>query len=172
VDELGGDLSLRTEAGRGTTFFLRIPLTITIVDAFSFRCGRQSFVTPVSIVEEIVEIDRARLTRAPAGAGRAVRILERRGTPVPLISLQQMFHLPESDAAVPKGIIVRRAGQPYAFEVDQMLGQQEVVVRPLEDALVRSPGISGSTDLGDGQPTLVLDLVALSGRVSAREAHA
>jgi len=55
---------------------------------------------------------------------------------------------------------------PFAFAVDRMLGQQEVVVRPLEDPLVRVPGVSGSTDLGDGKPTLVLDLVALSSMLS------
>jgi len=64
-------------------------------------------------------------------------------------------------------IIVRRNGEPFAFAVDRMLGQQEVVVRPLEDRLVRVDGISGTTDLGDGRPTLVLDLVALGGKLTA-----
>ena len=65
-----------------------------------------------------------------------------------------------------KAIVVRRNGEPFAFAVDRMLGQQEVVVRPLEDRLVRVEGISGTTDLGDGRPTLVLDLAALG-----RQAH-
>ena len=54
-----------------------------------------------------------------------------------------------------------------AFAVDRMLGQQEVVIRPINDVLVRAPGVSGATDLGDGRPTLVLDLVALSVSLSA-----
>jgi two-component system chemotaxis sensor kinase CheA len=59
-------------------------------------------------------------------------------------------------------MIVQREGERFAFAVDHMLGQQEVVVRPLEDPLVKVKGVTGSTDLGDGRPTLVLDLWALT----------
>jgi two-component system chemotaxis sensor kinase CheA len=173
VEELGGEMGVRTVTGQGTTFSLRIPLSITIMDAFSFRCGSQPFVVPVSAVEEIVEIDPALVTRAPSGQGRAeLRMLERRGTAVPLVSLERIFRLESMPGPLRKAIVVKRNGQPFGFEVDQMLGQQEVVVRPLEDPLVRQPGIVGSTDLGDGQPTLVLDLVSLSGRVSRRRTDA
>jgi two-component system chemotaxis sensor kinase CheA len=169
VDDLGGEIAVRTAPGKGTTFVLRIPLTITIVDAFSFRCGQQPFVVPVSLVDEIVEINPADVTRAPSGKGRAeLRMLERRGVAVPLVRLDNVFRMTPEGNSAPKAIVVRRNGQPFAFEVDQMLGQQEVVVRPLEDPLIRRPGIVGSTDLGDGQPTLVLDLVSLSANLSRR----
>jgi two-component system chemotaxis sensor kinase CheA len=72
----------------------------------------------------------------------------------------------------PKAIVVRRGQQAYAFEVDRMLGQQEVVVRPLSDVLVKVPGVSGAVDLGDGRPTLMLDLLALSSRLGMKEAVA
>jgi two-component system chemotaxis sensor kinase CheA len=68
--------------------------------------------------------------------------------------------------------VVRRNGEPFAFIVDRMMGQQEIVVRPLEDPLVRVTGVPGVTDLGDGRPTLVLDLLALSGALSTRRAEA
>ena len=169
VEELGGQLSLQTAAGAGTSFTLAIPLSITIVDAFSFRCGEQPFVVPVSAVEEIVEVEPSQVTRAPSGKGRApLRMLDRRGTAIPLMSLERVFHLEAASSELRKAIVVRRDGQPYGFEVDQMLGHQEVVVRPLEDPLVRQPGVVGSTDLGDGRPTLVLDLVTLCGRLSRR----
>jgi two-component system chemotaxis sensor kinase CheA len=169
VDALGGELLMRTDPGRGTTFTLRVPLTITIVDAFSFLAGAQPFVTPVSSVEEILEVDPKQLVRGPAlkRRGAEVAIYERRGEGMPLVALEQVFALPISAAAAQKkAMVVRRHGQPFAFAVDRMLGQQEVVVRPLEDPLVRVPGVSGSTDLGDGKPTLVLDLVALSSMLS------
>ena len=168
VDELGGELELRTELGAGTTFTLRVPLTISIVDAFSFECGAQRFVVPVSVVDEIVEIDAATLVHVPANddGTPAVDILSRRGMAVPLLRLAQVFDLPHATSSASKAIIVRRAGSPIAFAVDRMLGQQEVVVRPVKDSLVRAPGISGATDLGDGQPTLVLDLIALSASLS------
>ncbi len=171
VDELGGSLTLRSRAGAGTTFSLGIPLTITIVDAFSFRCGPQAFVVPVAGVEEIVEVNPAQVVNAPSGKGRApMRMIERRGSAVPLVSLETLFHLPKvAIDGTSKAILIRRSGQLYGFEVDRMLGQQEVVVRPLEDPLTRQPGIAGSTDLGDGQPTLVLDLFSLSAKLTRRK---
>jgi len=173
VDELRGELSLATSPGKGTTFTLHIPLSITIVDAFSFMCGGETFVVPVSTVEEIREIDLTKTVRGPdrrrsargepdrRRAPRASDMIERRGQAVPVLVLDDLLGLPASEGSVRKAIIVRRNGEPFAFAVDRMLGQQEVVVRPLEDALVQVTGVSGTTDLGDGRPTLVLDLAAL-----------
>ncbi|HTA90841.1 MAG TPA: chemotaxis protein CheW [Polyangiaceae bacterium] len=164
VDELGGELELHSELGKGTTFTLRVPLTISIVDAFSFECAEQRFVVPVGMVDEIVEVDASRLVQIPANddGSPPVDILSRRGVAVPMIQLAHVFHMKTEKRANSKAIIVRRAGLPVAFAVDRMLGQQEVVIRPVNDALVRAPGVAGATDLGDGRPTLVLDLVALS----------
>jgi two-component system chemotaxis sensor kinase CheA len=88
-------------------------------------------------------------------------MIERRGQTVPVLALDDLLGLPVAAGSLRKAIIVRRNGEPFAFAVDRMLGQQEVVVRPLEDALVQVTGVSGTTDLGDGRPTLVLDLAAL-----------
>jgi len=176
VDELGGELELASELGTGTTFTLRVPLTIAIVDAFAFECAGQRFVVPVSTVDEIVEVDRAEAVAVPTNAdGRPnLDIILRRGHAVPVVRLASVFRMTHDPGAGQKAIIVRRAGLPIAFAVDRMLGQQEVVIRPMNDALVRVPGVSGATDLGDGRPTLVLDLVALGtslgGGVSARSA--
>ena len=177
VDDLRGELSLATIPGKGTTFTLHIPLSITIVDAFSFVCGGETFVVPVSTVEEIREIDLTKTVHGPdrrrSSRGepdrrrvpRASDMIERRGQAVPVLALDDLLGLPVSEGSVRKAIIVRRNGEPFAFTVDRMLGQQEVVVRPLEDALVQVTGVSGTTDLGDGRPTLVLDLAALGDRL-------
>jgi two-component system chemotaxis sensor kinase CheA len=180
VDALGGSLSLQTTPGRGTSFTLRVPLSVTIVDAFSFTTATQTFVAPVAMVEAIIEVDASRVVRAPApGGGRSeARLIERRGEPMPLVPLDELLELPGQPGGLPeralpkqalpkKALIVRRHGQPIAYGVERMLGQQEVVVRPLEDPLVQRTGITGSTDLGDGRPTLVLDLVALATGLSA-----
>jgi len=169
VDELGGELAVSSELGKGTTFTLQVPLTISIVDAFSFECAEQRFVVPVSMVDEIIEVDPQGLAPLPAiddGSPR-VDIISRRGMALPMVQLAQVFGLQKTQATPGKAIIVRRAGAPLAFAVDRMLGQQEVVIRPVNDVLIRAPGISGATDLGDGRPTLVLDLIALSVSLSA-----
>ncbi len=103
TEELGGELLLRTAPGKGSTFVLRVPLTVTIVDAFAFQCGEQTFVVPVAMVEEIIDLDPARLVEGPrpAAVGSAggsaggpaarprVSLLERRGEVVPLVALER-----------------------------------------------------------------------------------
>lgn len=164
VEQLGGELTISTTRGAGTTFTMTVPLTVSIVDAFSFECAGQRFVVPVAIVDEIVEVDDKAATRV-AGSDGNMRVFFRRGESVPLLALDDVFRLGGDTSGARKAIVVRRAGEPIAFAVDRMLGQQEVVVRPLEDPLVQVPGITGATDLGDGHPTLVVDLVALGGVV-------
>ena len=163
VDQLGGDLRLETRVGVGTTFHLRVPLTITLLDAIIFECAGLRYAVAVGSVEELIEVEAARVVR-PAGA-HGVALVERRGQAVSLVSLAQLLGSVSAqqaaDATPARGLVVRQRGDLVAFGVDRLLGQQEIVLRPLEDPLVRVPGVAGATDLGDGQPTLVLDLNAL-----------
>lgn len=162
VEQLGGELRLETEPGKGTAFSLCVPLTITIVDAFVFECAALRYAVPVSAVEEIIEVDAARLVHPPGRTG-GTAMLERRGQAVPVLALERLLRRDAGrEGPGPKAFVVRQRGMPLAIAVDRLLGQQEIVLRPLEDPLVRVPGVAGATDLGDGQPTLVLDLPALS----------
>jgi two-component system, chemotaxis family, sensor kinase CheA len=167
VEALGGVLALKTEEGRGTTFTIRVPVSITIVDVFSFLSGGQVFVAPVAMVDEIVDIEPSQLVKAPAPmhTGPASRLVERRGEAIPFLSLDEVLQQRSTRAIPPKALVVNQSRGAIAFGVDRMLGQQEVVVRPLDDALVRVPGVSGATDLGDGKPTLVLDLGTLGAAI-------
>jgi two-component system chemotaxis sensor kinase CheA len=161
VEQLGGNLLLQSRPGAGTRFVIHVPLTISIVDAFTFECAGQCFVVPVTMVEEILELDPQKLVRGPTRSD--TRILQRRGQAIPVVPLASVFGLVRSGSDARKALVVRRNGEATAFAVDRVVGQQEVVVRPLEDPLVRVPGVSGATDLGDGRPTLVVDLAGLSG---------
>jgi two-component system, chemotaxis family, sensor kinase CheA len=168
VDELGGEMFLETEVGKGSRFILRVPLTVTIVDAFVFEAAGQRYAVPVSTVEEIFELDVARATRTPALRGKA-SLVQRRGEALPVVQLASLLRVEDPGVAA-KALVIRRGGEPMGFAVQRMIGQQEVVIRPLEDPLVRVPGITGATDLGDGKPTLVLDLATLGSHALAREA--
>jgi two-component system chemotaxis sensor kinase CheA len=163
VSELGGELGLETRPHVGTKFTLRVPLSITIMDAFSLACGDETFVVPVSHVDDLVEIAPEAVSQTPEPQRRAqhVRLLRHRGGTLPLFRLSALLGLPVSAQVRPKALIVRKQTELFAFEVDRMLGKQEVVVRPVTDPLVSVVGVSGSTDLGDGRPTLVLDLLGL-----------
>jgi two-component system chemotaxis sensor kinase CheA len=171
VDQLGGELLMHTEAGRGTTFTLHIPLTVAIIDAFVIDCDAHRFAVPVSAVEEIVEVQPSAVVKPPRSLGgddvvRPFGIVQRRREAVALFGLVR--RAPEGGAMPSKALIVRRRGEPVGFLVDRIVRQQEAVVRPLADPLVRVSGIVGATDLGDGRVTLVLDVVALTARGQQR----
>jgi two-component system chemotaxis sensor kinase CheA len=162
VNDLGGELSVSTEAGVGTTFTLVIPLTIAIIDVFSFGCGSQVFVVPVTTVEEIFELspDHRIAPPVPGGTKISMSLLARRGHAMPLVSLGALLAIDNGEHAR-KALVVRRNGEAIAFAVDTMLGRHEVIVRSIDDPLINAPGIAGATDLGDGRPTLLLDLTEL-----------
>jgi two-component system chemotaxis sensor kinase CheA len=172
IETLGGRLSLKTEPGRGTVFTLNVPVSVTIVDVLSFVSGDQVFAVPLATVEEIIEVEPHQLSRTPAtfANGVEVQLIQRRGLPIPLLSLTSLLYRqadthtedPAARLAVrtnTRALVVNQLrGGAVAFGIDRLLGQQEVVVRPVQDTLVRVKGLAGATDLGDGRPTLVLDL--------------
>lgn len=173
VEQLGGELRMDTRKGAGTTFSVCVPLTVTLMDAIVFECAGRRYAVSVATVEELIDV--TGVVR-PAGAD-GVGLVERRGAAVPLVPLARLLDAPApargADAGPgAKALIVRQRGEPVAFAVDRLVGQQEIVLRPLEDPLVRVPGVAGATDLGDGQPTLVLDLGALGAARSGRRMRA
>lgn len=163
VDVLGGSLKLNSTVDHGTTFTIKVPVSVTIVDVMSFISGGQVFVAPVAVIDEILEVNEAKLRTAPVPSQQGVqpKLLERRGEAIPLLNLGDLINAKNLSEAPKKALIVRLEQGLIAYGVDRMLGRQEVVVRPLDDSLVRVNGMAGATDMGDGRPTLVLDLINL-----------
>jgi two-component system chemotaxis sensor kinase CheA len=166
VQRLGGELRLVSRPGEGTTFVLHVPLTVTIVDGLTFTCGEQPFVAPLATIEEVLDLAELRMQAAPdPRATGATRVFRHHGEVISYMPLCEVFGLARGERA--RAVLVRRGGRCVAFGVDRVSSLSEVVVRPLEDPLVQVPGVAGSTDLGDGRATLVLDLPALASRIAS-----
>lgn len=157
VEELGGTLKLETEKLRGTRFTIELPLTLAIADALIASVGEQRFAFPQSVVREIIEVEAS-----------AVKVLENneiisyRGGVLPLLRLSHLFGLDE--AAPPRAFhvfVIGSGASAVGLAVDRAIGQREIVVRGLNDPLVKVRGVAGATDLGDGRVVLILDVVAL-----------
>jgi two-component system chemotaxis sensor kinase CheA len=171
VAELGGEIVLSTARGVGTSFTLRVPVTIAIVDALAFEAAAQPFLVAVSSVEALADVDPRFVIEGPSperSRSNAPAAMMRHGDAVvPLFDLAEILGVATGLAVAPmtlprKAVLVRRARGLVGFRVDRMLGHHEVVVRPLIDPLVKTGGVTGTTDLGDGKPTLILDLGALA----------
>ena len=160
VRELGGALSLETTLGEGTEFTLRLPLTLSIVDAIIVKVGQEICAVPQSAVDEIVQV--------PGRDRRSIRgtdVVPYRGGLLPFRRLASMFQIESEEPEMLTLLVLSAERGAVGLVVDRVLSRREVVVRPLEDPLVRVDGISGATELGDGRPILILDPNALTSGV-------
>lgn len=164
IAALGGQVEIRSRAGQGTTVAIRLPLTMAIVDGMSVAVGEEVFIVPLSMVIESLLPDPADI-RTIAGEARVLRV---RGDYLPLIDLAAQYGLPaapragDAQAAPRIAVVVEADGRRLALEVDDLLGQQQVVVKNLESNYRRIAGVSGATILGDGRVALIVDAGGLA----------
>ncbi len=150
---LGGTLEVRTEPGKGTSFVLRLPVTLAIVRALIASVGRERYALPLTYVTETVELGVAPTT---AVEGREAIVLRNRV--VPLVHLRSLLGAEDGAAPPRRPIIVLEMGERRAgVVVDGMLGQQEIVVKSFDAPQGTLPLFSGATIMGDGVPALILD---------------
>ena len=159
VEALGGSIAIQTELGRRTTFRVKLPLTLAIVDGQVVAVGPQSFVVPVMSIVESVQPRREHLNRV-LGSGETITI---RNRVLPLIRLHRVFGVtPRSeDPTTGLVVVVEHDGRPAALLVDELLSQQQVVIKSLESNFEKVRGVAGATILGDGRVTLILDVPGL-----------
>jgi chemosensory pili system protein ChpA (sensor histidine kinase/response regulator) len=166
VSALGGRVEIVTEPGRGTVFNLYLPLTLAVTQTLLVRVGTQLYAVPSTMIEQVLELKEKGLT-AIRDAGEA----EWQGNRYPFHFLP---HLLGDTAALPEAhrqywvLLLRSGSQRVAVLVDELRGNQEVVVKNIGAQLARVVGIAGATVLGDGQVVLILNPVALASRGSAQ----
>jgi two-component system chemotaxis sensor kinase CheA len=159
ITQMGGTIDIRSAKGFGTTILISLPLTLAILDGMSIRSGDEIYILPLGFVVESLQPAREDVKEI-AGQGRVVKV---RGDYLPLIPLHQMFNIEPRFTDPSEGIlvIVETEGRKAALFVDELVGQQQVVVKNLESNYRKVAGISGATILGDGGVALILDVTAL-----------
>ena len=159
ITAMGGTIDIRSAKGFGTTMLISLPLTLAILDGMSIRCGDEIYILPLGFVVESLQPARADVKEI-SGQGRVVKV---RGDYLPLIPLHQMFNIEPRIVDPCEGILVilETEGRKAALFVDELVGQQQVVVKNLEANYRKVTGISGATILGDGGVALILDVAAL-----------
>jgi two-component system chemotaxis sensor kinase CheA len=171
VEALRGRIDIQTERGRGTTFTVRLPLTLAIVDGLLLRVGGERFVMPTFAVRESLRPQPTQL-HTLQGRPRLLRVRERL---IPLLHLGDIFNVSgaQRDAAAATVVIVEESDQQVALIVDDVLGKYQVVIKSLGEAFGNIRGVAGGAILGDGRIGLILDaagLLSLVGTDAAADA--
>jgi two-component system, chemotaxis family, sensor kinase CheA len=155
IKDLRGQIHISSQPNQGTTFTLRLPLTLAIIEGMAVRIGQDKYILPtLSILESIRPTDDQVTTVTDIG-----KVVNIRGRLLQLVSVGDLLSVPgyEDDISNSLVIIVTVMGKEYAFQVDEILGQQQVVIKNLGEQLDRIPGVSGGAILGDGTVSLILD---------------
>lgn len=161
IESLGGHVRVKSEPGHGSTFSVSLPLTLAILDGQLIRVHEETYIIPlVSIVETILADQEAMSSIAGEN-----KLLHFRDEYIPLINLRSLFKLPLDENQENSLIaIVENGGQKVGLIVDELHGQQQVVIKSLEVNFKRIEGFAGATILGDGSVALILDIAGLMQR--------
>lgn len=159
IDEIKGRIEIESKLGHGTTFTIKIPLTLAIIQGMMVRVGKNSFILPIETVSESVVIEPSMLTH-PMGSNEMVRI---RDSVLPVLSLGKLFNLKSMIHETSDGVLIlaEAHGKKLALLVDQLVGQREAVVKPIPNMFRHVKGISGCSIMGDGEMSLILDIGGL-----------
>jgi two-component system chemotaxis sensor kinase CheA len=155
IERLNGLIEIETELGKGTTFKIKLPLTLAIITGLLVKLGGRTFILPMSNVAEIVRVEPSKLQKV-----RGVPVITIRDQIIPVIWLHDYFGFSRTEKIskfIPI-VIIGRAEKRLAIAVDELVGNQEVVIKSLGSFIGKLDGIAGSTILGDGNVALILEV--------------
>ena len=156
VRGLGGSVEIKSVAGRGTTVTMRLPVTLAIVRALLARVGAETYAVPITHVRETVSLERMR-PRTVRGA----EVLPLREDVLPLMRFRRLLDLPAEDARGTQVIVLEAGDRRVGLIVDELTGQQDIVVKQFDAVRGGTAIFSGATILPDGSPALILDVGSL-----------
>jgi two-component system chemotaxis sensor kinase CheA len=159
IESLGGTVSIKTASGKGTTFTLKLPLTLAIIEGMTVRVGRDTYIVPLLSILESIQ-PKQDCVKTVVGKGELVNV---RGTYLPMIRMYEVFSLKPEHTEPTKAIllILETEGERVAVMVDEILGQQQVVIKSMEQNFRKVDGVAGATILGDGTVGFILDVRGL-----------
>lgn len=160
IQALGGNIEISSELGKGSTIAIHLPLTLAILDGQSIAVGEERFIIPLAAIVESVRITNDMINRV-AGKGETFRL---RDEYLPIIRMHEVFDVKTvKETQLSEGLVVVVDGQGMrcGLFIDDLLGQQQVVIKSLEANYRKVDGVSGATILGDGSVALILDIPGL-----------
>ncbi len=162
INNLGGSVEITSVLGEGTTFTIRLPLTLAILDGQLVRAADEIYVIPLATIIESIPLSGVQITRIAGD----MPVYKNEGEYIPIVDLCDEFEIHHDKQSTNEGLIaiVEGENRKIAIKIDELLGQQQVVIKSLESHYKSLQGVSGATILGDGRVSLILDIVGLSKR--------
>lgn len=156
IESLGGEVFVETRRGEGTIFRISLPLTLSIISAMLVELGQETYAIPLTAIIETTSLRQDAILQA-----HREKVFDFRGQLVPLISLNEVYGLSQIESEAYSVVVVRSGEKLAGLIVSELIGQQEIVMKPLGSYLEGIRAISGATILGDGQVALIIDSNAL-----------
>lgn len=168
IQALRGDIEMESEPQIGTKFTIQLPLTLAIIDAMMIGVEEERFLLPITSIVEFVQMSEHSAKRV---SGKAPVIMVR-GEYIPLISLSQTLGIEQQNGSLEKEmvVVVQDQRRRIALQVDEIIGQQQVVIKSIKENYDQVQGVAGATILGDGRVAMILDVTALV-RMSLRRSY-
>jgi two-component system chemotaxis sensor kinase CheA len=159
IEKINGRVDIKSVKGQGSQFIMRIPLTMAIIEGMLVRVGKSTYNIPLLSIREAFRPEPGQITTTPDG----IEVVKLREDMIPVIRMHELYGIQTSCEDLADGtlVIVENEGNSGALFVDEILGQQQTVVKALSDYVGSPHGVSGCTILGDGRISLILDVATI-----------
>lgn len=161
LDKINGTVGIETELGKGSTFFLRIPLTVAIIQALIVDAEKEYYAIPINSISETLKINVSDIQNL-----EGTEVIKIREDVINVLSVKELFKLPsryENNIKSYYAVILDSEEKKVALLVNNLIGEQDIVIKTLKDRVTRVEGISGATILGDGTVSFILDIQTIVG---------